>query len=25
VKNGRVALSAFGLDANLDRALWGMP
>jgi methylated-DNA-protein-cysteine methyltransferase-like protein len=24
VKNGRVALSAFGLDANLDRALWGM-
>lgn len=25
VKNGRVALSAFGLDADLDRALWGMP
>jgi methylated-DNA-protein-cysteine methyltransferase-like protein len=25
VKHGRVALSAFGLDANLDRALWGMP
>lgn len=25
VRNGRVALSAFGLDANLDRALWGMP
>ena len=25
VKNGRVALSAFGLDANLDRTLWGMP
>ena len=24
VKNGRVALSAFGLDANLDRVLWGM-
>lgn len=24
VKNGRVALSAFGLDADLDRALWGM-
>lgn len=24
VRNGRVALSAFGLDANLDRALWGM-
>lgn len=23
VKNGRVALSAFGLDANLDRVLWG--
>jgi methylated-DNA-protein-cysteine methyltransferase related protein len=25
VKNGRVALSRFGLDGNLDRALWGMP
>jgi len=25
VKNGRVALSAFGLDADVDRALWGMP
>ncbi|BFI95249.1 MAG: MGMT family protein [Rhodanobacter sp.] len=25
VRNGRVALSAFGLDANLDRELWGMP
>ncbi|WP_243048561.1 MGMT family protein [Dyella sp. RRB7] len=25
VKNGRVALSAFGLDADLDRALWGAP
>ena len=25
VRNGRVALAAFGLDANLDRALWGMP
>lgn len=24
VKNGRVALSAFGLDADLDRALWGV-
>lgn len=23
VKSGRVALSAFGLDADLDRALWG--
>lgn len=23
VKNGRVALSAFGLDADLDRVLWG--
>lgn len=25
VKNGRVPLSRFGLDGNLDRALWGMP
>ncbi|HUH30718.1 MAG TPA: MGMT family protein [Rhodanobacter sp.] len=25
VKNGRVALWRFGLDADLDRALWGMP
>jgi methylated-DNA-protein-cysteine methyltransferase-like protein len=25
VKNGRVALSRFGLDGNLDHALWGMP
>ncbi|MGC1551091.1 MAG: MGMT family protein [Rhodanobacter sp.] len=25
VKNGRVPLSRFGLDANIDRALWGMP
>ncbi|MHA6205456.1 MGMT family protein [Dyella soli] len=25
VKNGRVALSSFGMDADLDRALWGMP
>jgi len=25
VKNGRVALGAFGLDADVDRALWGMP
>lgn len=25
VKNGRVALSAFGLDADIDHALWGMP
>ena len=25
VKNGRVALSRFGLDGDLDRALWGMP
>jgi methylated-DNA-protein-cysteine methyltransferase-like protein len=25
VKNGRVPLATFGLDANLDRALWGMP
>ena len=24
-KNGRVALWRFGLDADLDRALWGMP
>ena len=25
VRNGRVPLASFGLDANLDRALWGMP
>jgi methylated-DNA-protein-cysteine methyltransferase-like protein len=25
VKNGRVPLSRFGLDADLDHALWGMP
>ena len=25
VTNGRVALSRFGLDGDLDRALWGMP
>jgi len=25
VRNGRVPMSAFGLDADLDRALWGMP
>jgi len=25
VRNGRVTLASFGLDANLDRALWGMP
>lgn len=25
VKNGRVPLSQFGLDGDLDRALWGMP
>ena len=25
VVNGRVPLSRFGLDANIDRALWGMP
>jgi methylated-DNA-protein-cysteine methyltransferase-like protein len=25
VKNGRVALSQFGLDADLDHALWGLP
>jgi methylated-DNA-protein-cysteine methyltransferase-like protein len=24
VKNGRVALSRFGLDGDLDHALWGM-
>jgi methylated-DNA-protein-cysteine methyltransferase-like protein len=24
VKNGRVPLSRFGLDADIDRALWGM-
>lgn len=25
VVNGRVPLSRFGMDADLDRALWGMP
>jgi methylated-DNA-protein-cysteine methyltransferase-like protein len=25
VKNGRVPLSRFGLDADIDRALWGTP
>jgi methylated-DNA-protein-cysteine methyltransferase related protein len=25
VKNGRVPLSRFGLDGDLDHALWGMP
>jgi methylated-DNA-protein-cysteine methyltransferase-like protein len=25
VKNGRVPLSQFGLDGDLDNALWGMP
>ena len=25
VVNGRVPLSRFGLDADLDRAVWGMP
>jgi methylated-DNA-protein-cysteine methyltransferase-like protein len=25
VKNGKVALSRFGLDGDLDRELWGMP
>ncbi len=25
VHNGRVALWRFGLDADLDRVLWGMP
>ena len=25
VVNGRVPLSRFGLDPDLDRALWGMP
>jgi methylated-DNA-protein-cysteine methyltransferase-like protein len=25
VKNGKVPLSRFGLDADLDRSLWGMP
>ena len=25
VKNGRVPLSRFGLDADVDRAVWGMP
>jgi len=25
VRNGRVPLASFGLDADIDRALWGMP
>ncbi|WNL47212.1 MGMT family protein [Dyella sp. BiH032] len=25
VRNGKVPLSRFGLDADLDRSLWGMP
>jgi methylated-DNA-protein-cysteine methyltransferase related protein len=25
VKNGRVPLSRFGLDADVDRVLWGLP
>ncbi|MEO5812197.1 MAG: MGMT family protein [Rhodanobacter sp.] len=25
VKDGRIALWRFGLDADLDRALWGLP
>ena len=25
VRNGRVPLATFGLDADLDRALWGSP
>ena len=25
VKNGHVALWRFGLDADIDRILWGMP
>jgi methylated-DNA-protein-cysteine methyltransferase-like protein len=25
VKNGRVPLSRFGLDADVDRELWGLP
>ncbi len=25
VRNGRVPLARFGLDANLDRDLWGLP
>ena len=25
VRNGRVALDAFGLDPDLDRVLWGLP
>ena len=25
VREGRVPLSRFGLDGNLDRELWGMP
>ena len=25
LRNGRVPLSRFGLDADIDRALWGMP
>ena len=25
VRNGRVPLSRFGLDGDLDHALWGLP
>ncbi|PWK81582.1 MGMT family protein [Fulvimonas soli] len=25
VRNGRVPLSRFGMDADLDRELWGLP
>lgn len=25
VRKGKVPLASFGLDANLDRALWGLP
>lgn len=25
VRNGRVPMQAFGLDHDLDRAIWGMP
>ena len=25
VRNGRIRMQQFGLDADLDRALWGMP
>ena len=25
IRNGRVPLSRFGLDADLDHALWGLP